>query len=381
MRILHCCLSCFYIDEYNYQENVLPKIHHQNGHEVKIIASTEVINNNKSLSYVLPSSYKTPEGINITRVPYRRYLPHVIMKKIRHYKYVKKLIEDFKPDVILFHGVPAFELFTVSRYKKNNPNIRLYVDSHEDENNSARNLVSKYILHSFFYKFIVQKNIQSIDSVLYITPESKDFLKKYYNIPEDKLEFFPLGGVIIEEKQKKEMRLKVRNELNLKNEDILLCHSGKMNKNKKTKELVENFIKIKNENLKLIIIGTFTQDVEKVVMPLIQSDSRINYLGWKSAEELMEYLAASDLYVQPGSQSATMQNALCVGTPVLFKNVKSHEIYMKGNAFSIDNYNEMEIIFNNISNDNDLLKTMSKKAYCLARDILDYNKLAKKITE
>ena len=41
MRILHLCLSCFYIDGYNYQENILPRINHEDGHDVRILASTE----------------------------------------------------------------------------------------------------------------------------------------------------------------------------------------------------------------------------------------------------------------------------------------------------------------------------------------------------
>ena len=41
MRILHMCLAAFYIDKYSYQENILPRMHKKQGHEVQIIASVE----------------------------------------------------------------------------------------------------------------------------------------------------------------------------------------------------------------------------------------------------------------------------------------------------------------------------------------------------
>ena len=39
MKIVHLCLSNFYIDNFGYQENILPKYNKDDGHEVTIIAS------------------------------------------------------------------------------------------------------------------------------------------------------------------------------------------------------------------------------------------------------------------------------------------------------------------------------------------------------
>ena len=70
MKILHCCLANFYIDNYGYQENILPKMHQLQGHDVQIIASTETYIENKKLGYIEAKSYFTPENILITRIPY-----------------------------------------------------------------------------------------------------------------------------------------------------------------------------------------------------------------------------------------------------------------------------------------------------------------------
>ena len=147
MRILHCCLSCFYIDGYNYQENMLPRQNKRDGHEVEIIASTETYIDNKTLGYVRSRTYFNEDGIKVIRVAYSKFLPLFLMKKIRSYSGVYSLLEEFKPDVILHHGVASREIKTIIKYKKNYPGVKIFIDSHEDYNNSATNFLSKNILH------------------------------------------------------------------------------------------------------------------------------------------------------------------------------------------------------------------------------------------
>ena len=69
MRILHLCLACFYIDGYNYQENILPRINHEDGHDVRILASTETYVDNLHLGYVEPREYVTEYGVPIRKQP------------------------------------------------------------------------------------------------------------------------------------------------------------------------------------------------------------------------------------------------------------------------------------------------------------------------
>ena len=84
MKIFHGCLASVYIDKYSYQENILPKMHKLQGLEVQIVASTETYINNTTLGYVSPSSYCTPDNIPITRIPYTRFLPHFLARKLRY---------------------------------------------------------------------------------------------------------------------------------------------------------------------------------------------------------------------------------------------------------------------------------------------------------
>jgi len=379
MKIIHCCLSCFYIDNYNYQENVLPRQNKLDGHNVIIIASTETFINNSELGYVEPREYINEDGIPVKRIPYRRIPINFIRRKIRSYRGVYKLLEEEQPDVILFHGLPAWELNTVVKYKRSHPEVKIYVDSHEDFNNSATSFISRNILHKLLYKSVINKTYPYIDKILYISYEVKDFLNKVYKIPDDKMEFYPLGGTIIEGEQRQQKRDKIRNALKLSNEDILFVHSGKLDKLKRTQDILKALAEVPAKHLRLVIIGSIPEDMKPVLLPLIEADKRVDYIGWKTTDELMEYLCAADVYIQPGSQSATMQNAICCGCVMMLYPHKSHQPYLQCNGFYVKTTEDMRRSFKEITDQPSILKTMSDNSMKIAMELLDYRKLAARL--
>jgi len=381
MKIVHCCLSCFYIDNYNYQENALPRQNKLDGHDVSIIASTETFINNTNLGYVQPSQYVNEDGIPVRRIPYRKIPMYFIRRKVRSYKGVYQILERENPDVILFHGVPAWELRNIVKYKVAHPGTKLYVDSHEDLNNSARDFLSRNILHKVFYRYIIRSVYSYIDKIFYLSYETKDFLTTIYGIPEKKLEFYPLGGTILEDQEYLAKRDRIRRELDLSNEDILLVHSGKLDNLKKTEDILRALIQVPSQRLQLVIVGSIPEDMKPVLQPLIEVDKRVNYVGWKTADELMEYLCAADVYVQPGSQSATMQNAICCGCAMILYPHKSHEPYLQGNGYYVKSIEDMRQVFQEIDDDPSVLKNMSDNSMKIAKELLDYKKLAARLYE
>lgn len=375
MKILHIMLSCFYIDDAEYQENVLPRINVEDGHEVMIMASTEIFVQGNILGYIKPSKYTTKDGIPIIRLPYKKIINHYLSTKIRKYSSVYENISDFNPDLIFFHGAAAYEILTIVKYKKKNPNVKIYVDSHEDYNNSAKTFMSK-LLHQVIYKRCLHKILPYIEKVFYITQETKDFLMHEYGLKEEILNYMPLGGIIYSQNEVDQIRQKIRLQHNISDDNLLLIHSGKLDKLKKTTELIKTFIKVNNDNLRLYIIGTLSDEICDEIQDLIKKDKRILYLGWKSSEELKEYLCAGDLYVQPGTQSATMQNAICSFCPVAVYPYKSHKFLLEDAAFYIKDQEELFSLLNSFSIDKSLILEKKDKSKKIALNLLDYKKIA-----
>lgn len=378
MKILHCCLSNFYIDGYSYQENLLPKMNLAHGHDVEIIASTEIFGKEGTIEYTQPSEYYTENGIKITRVPYRKGIPRMVAHKLRSYKGVYELICNFNPDIIMFHGLPAYELLNIAKYKKKNPNVKLYVDSHGDHNNSARNFISKYVLHRLFYRHIIKKSLPYINKILYLTEEVKDFVMEEYRVTKEMLEYYPLGGEVVSKIEKNNLKKIVQDELGIDDDTLLIMHSGKLDKLKKTDVLIDGINKISSDKVMLLIAGTIPPE-NKELWNIIESSEKVKWLGWINAIEMKKYLCAADLYAQPGSQSVTAQNAICCGTPVMLYPHKSYQILCQDNALWVKNSEDIYNLVCRILEEPLMLKRLGQASIELAQKVLDYNVLAERI--
>jgi 1,2-diacylglycerol 3-alpha-glucosyltransferase len=379
MKIAHLCLSNFYIDGYSYQENELVAQNVADGHTVTVVASTETFGKNQCLTYCKPGSYLGSDGAIVIRVPYSSFLPKVVMKKLRMHRNIYKLLMDLKPDVILFHGTCGWELFAAAQYKRINPNIKFYVDSHEDFNNSARTFISKWILHYFYYKNIIKYNLKWIEKVLCINLAAVDFLHNFYKIPNNILEFFPLGGNIYSDAEYEKQRNDGRDKFQLSEKNVVFSQTGKMDGTKKLVEALRAFTAVMNPHWRFIIAGVVQSDIKSLVEELIANDSRIQYLGWLSSQDLAGLLCAADVYVQPGTQSATMQMSLCCRCVVVIDDVPSHQPFMNDNGWLINEAQSLETIFTEIGLNEAKLPSMSKNSATIASELLDYKKLAARL--
>lgn len=361
-----------------YQDNLLSEQNAKDGHRVTIVTDCQKFENGV-LVHTETENKKLSDGVRLIRLEYDKIINGFISGKIRKVSALSSLIMQVAPDVLMFHGCCGYELLTAAKYKKNHPEIKLYVDSHEDFNNSGKNWLSRVILHSMFNRHIVKKALPYIDKVLYVAYENVDFLTQMYRIPMDMLEFYPLGGTIIKEEERTQNRNKIRAELGLAEDDILLVHSGKLDKLKRTEDVLQALAEVKRDKLRLVIFGSIPEDMKPILEPRIKTDTRVSFLGWKTADELLAYLCAADLYVQPGSQSATMQSALCCGCPVLIDRVKSHKPFMRDTGWYGNSKKDLVRIFEEICGNPGILKEKSRNAAKLAGEMLDYRKLAARL--
>jgi 1,2-diacylglycerol 3-alpha-glucosyltransferase len=380
LKIAHLCLSCFYIDGYSYQENELVKQHVKDGHDVVVIASTEVFDEQRQLNYCSPGEYMGSDGARVIRLPYRRGLPLAVMKKLRMHPDVAGLLEREAPDVILFHGLCGWELLALKRYKARHLRARIFADSHEDFNNSARSIISKHLLHRWYYKPILHRVKNSLEKVLCISTETMDFVQNFYQIPPNQIEFFPLGGRILTDEEYNALRISGRARHGIDIKEILFVQSGKIDRAKKLIETLQAFSKTPDERFRFIIAGHIHEDLAADVDRRMINDSRVKFVGWQTADQLHELLCAADVYVQPGSQSATMQTSLCARCAVVLDDVPSHHPFVHGNGWLLNPQTSIEGVFEKIAEKPGELALMSTRSGEVAARLLDYRVMAKRLT-
>lgn len=366
MKILHCCLSNFYIDNYGYQENILPKMHKLQGHDVAILASTEIFIDNAKLGYTKPSSYITNDGIPISRIPYVKWLPHTIVRKLRIYKGLKNNLDTFNPDVIFIHGSQFVGILEIIDYLKKRPDVRVYIDNHADYINSASNWVSKNILHKIIYKFVTQK-IEPYTRKFYGTlPLRVNFLKEVYGTPSHKTELLLLGidDTKIYFEEKKLIKKQKRKKLNIHENDFVIITGGKIDRRKNIDILMRVVSELEVDNIKLIVFGSPNKEMEDEINILSQN-SNIRNIGWILPDQTVDYFFASDLACFPGTHSVLWEQATGLGIPAIFKRWDGIDhIDLNGNCLLLDEINEdilREVVLK-VVEDKLLFKNMKKIA-------------------
>lgn len=380
MNIVHIDMTGTFNEEMTYQEPMLAKYNFRDGHRVTMIATCFRWDGSDCLK-VLPQDIITKDGYRLIRLPYLNIGNSFFSDKIRATKGLYDLLVKLGPDVIVVHCAHAtLSTLDVIKYTKRHMEVVLYADTHTDYKNSGRNWASLNLLHKIFYRNVVRQALPYIKKYFYVTQERKRFACEVYKIPEAMMEFYPLGGELISHQAKAAAKEKIRAELGMASDELLLLHSGKLDALKKTDILLEAFARVPSQRLRLIIIGSVTESFEPILKPYLQNDSRILFLGWKTGKELMEYLAASDMYLQPGSQSATLENALCCGTPIMIYPHESYDKhYLCGNGFYVEDADDIMNAFYQIVEDNVNLEQMSDASFMLAEMYFDYKKLAARL--
>ena len=203
-------------------------------------------------------------------------------------------------------------------------------------------MISREILHKLFYRYCLLKALPYARKFLCYSTESIEFVTKYYRIPRDQTELFPLGGNIPDDENYTRLRNQNRKTLGISDKDIVFIQSGKFSASKMLKETLSAFLELHHSNAKLIVAGSLDEEVEAEVQKLMTQSPNILFLGWQAPADLEGLLCASDVYVQPGTQSVTMQNSMCCRCAQIIADVPAHQIYSNSNGWLITNSAELK---------------------------------------
>ena len=377
-KVLHVCLSSHFTEGLAYQENLLADIHAAMGHDVVVVSDTQQFVGG-CLETAREEDTTLKSGVRLLRFRFDFILSEVLSSKVKKSAKLKGFIQLYSPDIILYHGVVGWEMLTVSRYKRQNPATKLYFDCHEDFNNSGTKFLSYLLQYRIFNYFLVMLSRSFVDKFLYVTSESKHFLRKCYGLKESEMEFFPLGGVICSDGIYNQERLQVREHHGLAPDNILFVQTGKFDSKKKLVTSLRAFTKTKCDQFRFFIIGSLPESSRQEVLEIVGNDQRIEFLGWLDEAALLRYLRACDVYVQPGSQSATMQMALCSRCAVILDDVQSHRDIFCDNGWLLNDEQKIEDVFASIGCDPSSIGQKKESSFKFSLEFLDYKKLAQRI--
>jgi 1,2-diacylglycerol 3-alpha-glucosyltransferase len=350
MKILHCCLSAFYIDNFSYQENILPRFHKALGYDVQIVASTETYLGDLKKGFAPAGSYTNEDGILVTRLAYVRWLPLRIAEKLRLYRGLINCLEEFKPDIIFLHDCQFLSITDIINFVKQK-NVTIYADCHTDFVNSGRSWFSRNILHRIIYRHCVQSILPYTKQFYGTLPLRCDFLHNVYDVPLTHIRLLPFGAddTIFDYSKKEAIRSEIRAQYNIHPDDFVLVSGGKIDSRKNIDKLLEAFGKIKTNSsigscqIKLVLFGRPTSELESLINKLINQNGII-YLDWLPAKEIYKFFLSSDLAIFPGTHSVLWEEAAGIGLPLVVKRWKGIEhINLGGNCVFLEESTVEEI--------------------------------------
>lgn len=384
MKIVHICRKL--LEGFAYQDNELPDMHSSMGHDVTVITSKS---DNSSLyfdmSLIDSSGRKAPEVLpkyNIIRLP----LKHQINFRLWDFKYLYETLCSLSPDLIFFHGTPFLSILNIVKYKKENRNVKLFVDCHADYYNSAGNLISYYCLHKGLYRIIVSITKKHVDRYYYIKPSNKVFMRKMYNVPVNKLKFLPLGANLdkIPFGNSVNIRKEIRISLGINEDDIIIISGGKLDFKKNIHNLIIALNKITDPKVHLIIFGLAADKYQSLLVSLIGENPRIHMVGWLDSNKIYDYYLASDIACFPGLHSVLWEQAICCSLPLISKKMDGFDyLNVHENAIFIDNgdASEIEKVLRSIIYDDDLRSRMKENSDKFGKEFFSYRRIAESIIE
>jgi glycosyltransferase involved in cell wall biosynthesis len=320
MRIVHVCLACFYIEGYEYQENILPRKHRQQGNEVSIITSQYCFDQNMH-EYERPvGSYMNTDHIQVTVLPYNlRYGKFARMFRI--YNGLYDMLQKIQPDIIFCHGTQFFSIRELTEYKKKHPQVKIFSDQHGDYINSGiiRSRRRKF-LHRFLWGRMAREAAKISEVIWGVTPLRVTFLQDVYRVSANKTALLVMGGDDdkIDFTNQRDIRAGLREKHDIAQDDFLIETGGKIDKAKQIDLLMEAVVKINEPKIKLLVFGQPSDDM-KIVFDTLSNHASIRNIGWIPSDEAYNCFLASDLAIFPGTHSVLWEQACACGIPCVFK--------------------------------------------------------------
>lgn len=383
MKIVHVCLGCFYPDGFSYQENMLPKFHKQQGYNVEVIASLLTFDKDgNSDLYPSAKTYKNEYGIKVTRLDYKS--PKHIYRILRRFSGFEDALYEAKPDIVFVHGCQFSDIDIIAKYAKKHK-VTIYVDNHADFSNSARNWLSKTILHGVLWKHCAHVILPYTKKFYGVLPVRVEFLENVYKIPKDKCELLVMGADddLVKAASAPEIKAKIRRKYNIGYSDFLIMTGGKIDQWKTQTLLLMNAVKEIKGNVRLIVFGSVTPELKKQVEDLVDG-VKVQYIGWVDSKESYPLFASADLVVFPGRHSVFWEQVAAQGVPMICKDWPgTHHVDIGGNVIFLkeDSVNEIKTAIEGLISDSEKYNKMKVAAKEKGASFFSYANIAKRAIE
>ncbi|MDB5145707.1 MAG: glycosyltransferase family 4 protein [Mucilaginibacter sp.] len=277
-------------------------------------------------------------------------------------------LETFQPDTILFFGWAYHGHLKALRHFKNKIPVLFRGDSTLlDEQKGL-----KAILKSIFLRWVYKH----VDHAFYVGTNNKAYFKKY-GLTESKLSFAPhaIDNDRFAEDKTNEAGL-FRENLRIKNDDLLILFAGKLEEKKSPMLLLEAFLSIPKSNMHLLYLGSGR--LKAKLEERAKGIKNIHFIDFQNQLKMPEIYQACDLFCLPSkgpgeTWGLAVNEAMACRKAVLVSDKVGCAVDLikdeyNGLVFKSGNFNALQTCLTQLTNSKSLLNDYGLNSIKIIKD-------------
>jgi len=233
---------------------------------------------------------------------------------------LEQVIVDFKPDIIIVHGVVSISSIRVAMLKSKLSETKIVFDDHMTYNAIRGRWV--YLLYSFFSRVFKSLLLRNVDHFVAVTKETKCFMEEHYRIPACRIKVIPLGVDGNTFYYDSIARSEIRRKYGITQDDVVFVYIGKKTPTKGVHFFIKAAIELckKHLNVKIMLVGggesSYIEKLKEMIR-MEKLENRFTFIEAVLNKQLYRYISAGDVGVWPLQCSISMLEAMSCGLPII----------------------------------------------------------------
>ena len=322
------------------------------GHEVRVLTLSGSA-----------KSYQDGNATYIGSVSVGKIYPGARIKTAMSHRYIKALIA-WKPEIV--HSQSEFSTFFLAKriaHLCHAPLIHTYHTVYEDYTHyfSPNIRFGKFMAAEFSRRILTKTQL-----VIAPTDKVKAMLMRYGVAPP--IVTIPSGLLLHQfTNVRSDTRSKIRNQLKIKENEIILLFVGRLAEEKNIEELFGHLSELPSEARLLLVGDGPRKEALRTLAEQENLGSRVIFAGMISPQEIADYYAAGDVFVsasQSETQGLTYIEAMASGLPLLCKKDDCLDSVIQNgqNGFVYDSRSEFAQLAHALCSDISLRKQIGAQA-------------------
>ena len=365
-----------------YQENHLPAKQRDRGHEVTVLTSDvrPAKFDGKTDAPFDPGRYEYG-GVAVERLPARFYvgdLDDVLLRGL-----VGRL-RELRPDVVHSHGLLSFKTLQTYRYARGS-DAKLFVDVHRDNDNFPLDSLYKRAGLAAFRHLFLPRLLVTADGVLAVNPYARELVQDRIGVPENHVQYLPLGVDPASFAPDPEVREAARERLGVDDSTIVVLTAGHLEPTKDLPELVRAFGRVGeavDPELRLVVVGDGPGEYLDRVRREVESvghGEAVDFPGFVDHDELADLFNAADVGVWPGKLGIAAAEGISTGLPIVVPETPATDFLVAGDngiRFPRGDEGALADAIRRYVEDPDLRADHSRRGRDLAESVLSWDAIA-----